>query len=117
MGASTMTEPDTPSQSRPHGKRERSLGAGTHKVRGGTHAPSASFDAISPHGRPAATPNRAVPRWIFAAIAAFPLLALLVYLLVEASQGTADIGQTLTEKSGLELNVSTPQAYAVNDAP
>jgi hypothetical protein len=45
------------------------------------------------------------------------MLALLVYLLVDASRGTADIGQTLTEKSGVELNVSTPQAYTVEGAP
>lgn len=99
-----MTEPGPPLQSRPRGKRERSSGTDTHEVRGGTLAPSA-------------TPNRPVPRWIFAAIVAFPLLALLVYFLVDAGRGTADVGQTLTEKSGVELTVSTPQTYAVNDAP
>jgi hypothetical protein len=114
-----MTEQGTPQPpSRPQGKRGRSAGvsAWTGKVGSGDLAHSTPTDAPSAYGRPSAqTPTRLASRWLVVAIVAVPLLAFLAYFLNNTLGDTADIGETLTEKSGVELNVSSPEMYTADD--
>ena len=58
---------------------------------------------------------RPASRWFVVAIVAVPLLAIVAYLLNNRLDTTADIGETLTEKSGVELNVSSPAMYTADD--
>jgi hypothetical protein len=53
-------------------------------------------------------------RWVIIALVAVPLLAFLAYLMNDAQRDTTDIGKTLTEKSGVDLNVSQPEAYTAD---
>ena len=59
---------------------------------------------------------RSVPRWVYLAIVAVPVLALVIYNLVSASGGgAAKMGETFTHDSGLSLGVTGLQQYRTAD--
>jgi hypothetical protein len=66
---------------------------------------------------PSTTLRRQISRRVVAAIIAAPLLAFLMYQLVDAASRRADLGETLIERSGVELTVTSPQTYNADGAP
>jgi hypothetical protein len=66
---------------------------------------------------PAKIPRRQISRWVYVAIIATPLLAFLTYNLVDAASRRAEVGETLIERSGVELTVTSPQTYTADGAP
>ena len=78
--------------------------------------PRAAMVSAPVRTRTPAVAWRSVPRWVYLAIVAVPLLALVVYNLVAASGGgSAPMGKTFTHDSGLTLGVNGLQRYATAD--
>jgi hypothetical protein len=61
--------------------------------------------------------RRQISRRVVVGIIAAPLLAFFMYQLVDAASRRADVGETLTERSGVELTVTSPQTYTADGAP